>query len=184
MVKIVESEYNESDLLQDLSLASKRESAFKELVNRTAKPLYNIIRRQVSLHNDADDILQNTYVKVYKGLPSFKGKSKLMTWMTTIAINETRNHLRKKKLTVPLDDQNEAHIENTQGEEEIMVALYAAIDKLPARQRQIFIMRYFAEKSYKEISQDLSISQGAAKASYHHAMNKIKSELTSNSVYG
>jgi RNA polymerase sigma-70 factor (ECF subfamily) len=144
----------------------------------------------VSFHDDANDVLQNTFIKVYKSIHSFKGESKLYTWLYRIATNESINFLNKhKRRAVDLNSEGVKSLENRLqadsyfDEELVYVELQKAISLLPEKQKAVFSMRYYDELSYKDISEILDTSVGALKASYHHAVKKIESYLKDKISY-
>jgi len=132
----------------------------------------------VLLHDDADDILQNTLLKAWTGLPSFRWQSQLFTWLYRIATNEVLTFLKKSKslLQVPLEDRLDADPQLFNGDD-MQKALQKAILSLPPKQRLVFNMRYFDQIKYEDMSRILGTSQGALKASYHHASSKIQEML-------
>ena len=141
--------------------------------------LYWKIRYIVLTHEDADDVLQNTFLKAWKNIDSFKGKSKLQTWLYSIAINEALDYLRKNKNTSISNESNGISIadklmadEYFNGDE-IQAMLMQAVATLPEVQRTVFNLRYFNNMKYSEISAMLNTSEGALKASYHIAVKKI-----------
>lgn len=144
----------------------------------------------VHLHEDADDVIQNTFIKVYKGIKKFKKESKLYTWLYRIATNEAITFINKKKRTAnAFSEEGIEDLENTLKADdyfdgdEIELALIKAIEILPQRQKEVFRLRYYDEMSYKDIAEVLSISVGSLKASYHHAVKKIESYLIDNIDY-
>ncbi len=139
--------------------AEKKEQAFNALVQEYKERLYWHIRRFTCSHEDADDLLQETFIKIWGALDSFKGASSLFTWVY-------KNVLWKKIDEDPYFNGNE-----------VQRQLHKAIQKLPEKQRLVFNLRYFDELSYNEISEILNTSPGSLKASYHHAYVKIKDEL-------
>lgn len=164
--------------------AGEREKAFNALVQAYKERLYWHIRRFTCSHEDADDLLQETFVKIWGSLDSFRGASSLFTWVYRIATNETLNFLRKQKVKgffamEPVESILWKKIDDDPyfNGNELQRQLYKAIQKLPEKQRIVFSLRYFDELSYKEISEILGNSPGALKASYHHAYIKIKAEL-------
>ncbi|MBP5210259.1 MAG: RNA polymerase sigma factor [Bacteroidales bacterium] len=168
----------------ELYKAGDHNQAFNLLVRQSSQPLYWHIRRIVLDHDDANDLLQNTYIKAWGALDTFREDSKLYTWLFRIATNEVLNFLRKKRIINFLsfgDDsqnfENKLASDPSFSGDKADIALHKAISLLPARQKVIFCMRYFDEKRYDEISDILEITEGAAKASYHHARNKITSYL-------
>ena len=174
--------YNEQQLIQRLQNPSTREQAFETLVREFQEQLYWQIRRMVLDHDDTDDILQNVFLKAWKGLDNFRGDARLSTWLYRIANNETINFLqRRKNTTISLsttdDDQEQIRIQLESDPyfdgEETEIQLQQAVQSLPPKQRQVFNMKYFQEMKYEDISEVLGTSIGALKASYHHAVQKI-----------
>lgn len=175
---------NERALLQQLKSKNSKEFAFKTLVNDYKERLYWHIRKIVISHDDADDVLQNTFIKIFKNLDSFKGDSKLFTWMYRIATNEAITFLnsKAKRNQVSNERLNELSLQNLEADvyfegDEIQLKLQKAIAQLPKIQQLVFNMRYFDEIKYKDMSEILETSEGALKASYHIAVKKIKSYL-------
>lgn len=170
----------ETDLLKLLSDSNKRQMLFAELVKKYSEPLYWKIRSIVLSHEDADDVLQNTFMKAWKNLSSFQGKSKFSTWLYRIAINESLDFIRKQKNKTAISSDNfENGIDNVliaddyfDGDEG-QALLQEAIATLPDVQRMVFLMRYYDEMKYPEIHEVLGTSEGALKASYHIAVKKI-----------
>ena len=161
------------------------EQQFRELVEKYSEQLYWHVRELVGSHEDADDILQDVFVKVWKALPGFRGDSSIQTWLWRIATNEALSFLRKQKVRaalsfVSLDAEAERVIDSDpwfDGDAaQRMLAL--AIAKLPSKQRAVFCMRYFEELPYEEISSITGTSVGALKASYHQAAEKVKVMVT------
>lgn len=164
-----------------------REQAFTQLVNKYQIRLYNHIRRLVLTHQDANDVLQNTFLKVWRHLANFKGGSQLYTWLYRIATNESFNHLKKQKnqASTSFDDDeydvaNKFKADPYVDGDDIQLKLQQAIHQLPERQRAVFIMRYYDEMKYDEIAEVMQRSEGALKASYHHAAKKIEQFVTNN----
>ena len=161
---------------------SENEKLFNQIVKDYSERLWWHVRRFVNSHEDADDLLQEIFLKVWAALPSFRGESQLFTWVWRIATNETLNHLRKEKVRAALrfssvDAEMERRIQadpyfkGTEAERE----LAKAVLKLPEKQRQVFIMRWWDDLSYEEMSAITGTSVGALKASYHIAQEKIRS---------
>lgn len=178
---------NERALLQQLKSKNSKEFAFKTLVNDYKERLYWHIRKIVISHDDADDVLQNTFIKIFKNLDSFKGDSKLFTWMYRIATNEAITFLKSKAKRNQVSNErlNELSLQNLEADvyfegNEIQLKLQKAIAQLPKIQQLVFNMRYFDEIKYKDMSEILETSEGALKASYHIAVKKIKSYLNFN----
>ncbi len=172
----------ESEFIQELLNPKTQNQAFEKLLIKYQKPLYNHIRTIVISHDDTDDVLQNTFLKVYQYLKTFKGESKLFSWMYRIATNEALTFLKQKarKNGVSSETIQNKAIENLQSESyfdgnEIQIKLQKAIVILPEKQQLVFKMKYFDELKYEEISEILGTSVGALKASYHHAVKKIES---------
>ncbi|MEG0519411.1 MAG: RNA polymerase sigma factor [Bacteroidales bacterium] len=162
----------------------KQEYAFNLLVRKYSERLYWHIRKLTCSHDDANDLLQTTLVKVWRYLPDFREEAKLYTWLYRIATNETLTFLKKKRLTAFLSlSSYDAVLENKLRSDigfngdKLQMALQRAILKLPDKQRAVFSLRYFQELKYEEMSEILNTSVGALKASYHHAYQKIKTEL-------
>jgi len=178
---------NEHEFIQALLDPQTQNKAFKKLVGQYQKPLYFHIRSIVLNHDDADDVLQNTFVKVFQYLKNFKQESKLYTWMYRIATNEALSHLSqkaKKNGRTSLEHQAFV-IDNLVADvyfegDEIQLKLQKAIHELPEKQQLVFKMRYFNELKYEEMSEILGTSVGALKASYHHAVKKIETYMLKN----
>lgn len=171
-------------LVQELQDSEARKRIFEELVRTEQKRVYYFIRKMVLVHEDAHDICQEVFIKVWKALPNFRGESKLSTWLFRIAHNESITFINKRNRLagVPLED-----VENQLGSvlqsdslfsgDEIQKKLQVAIATLPAKQKAVFLMRYYDETPYEEMSQITGTSVGALKASYHHAVKKIEQIL-------
>lgn len=150
------------------------------MVRQNSERLYWQIRRFVLSHEDANDVLQNTFIKAWQGLGSFHGDSKLLTWLSRIAINESLDFLRRQKniITMSTDDED-LTVSNTLmadeyfDGEETEAQLQEAIAQLPEVQRTVFLLRYYDDMKYSDISKALGTSEGALKASYHIAVKKI-----------
>ncbi len=157
------------------------ERGFRLLMVQYRERLYWHIRRMVLHHEDADDVLQNTFIKIYKGIAQFEGKSKLYTWLYRIATNEAITHLqsRRRQASESLDDTTALLSQRMQADswfdgDEVQQRLSVAIAQLPEKQRVVFNLRYFEEMPYEEMSGILDTSVGALKASFHHAAKKIE----------
>ena len=177
----------EKEFIQELLNPKTQNQAFQRLLKEYQKPLYNHIRNIVLNHDDADDVLQNTFVKVYQNLNKFKGESKLFSWMYRIATNESLTFLNQKAKTggVSSETLQNKTIDNLKADiyfdgNEIQIKLQKAIMQLPEKQQLVFKMKYFEELKYEEISEILGTSVGALKASYHHAVKKIEAFVTAN----
>ncbi len=179
-----------SDRLSDQELISSfrdevsRPEAFTKLVKKYQERLYWHIRRMVVSHEDTDDVLQNVFIKVWKNLDGFRAESNLYTWLYRIATNETLSWIetRKRFASVSMDG-NEDYFENKlQAQRDfdpgkIEWKLQQAIARLPEKQRIVFNLRYYDEMPYDDMSQVLDTSEGALKASYHHAVKKVEEFL-------
>lgn len=169
---------DEKALYKQLNDPSTKEAAFTRLVREYQEPLYWQIRRMVLSHDDADDVLQNTFIKAWGAIDSFRMESRIQTWLFRIAINESLNHLNKKKQVLSLD-QPEGSIADTLASDsyfdgdEVQQQFQTAISTLPDKQRLVFNLKYFDEMKYEDMSELLGTSIGALKASYHHAVKKI-----------
>lgn len=177
--------YNESEIIAQLKNPVTQKQAFGQIVTLYSERIYWQIRKMVFDHDDANDLAQNTFLKAWTNINSFRGESKLSTWLYRIAINEciTFLNLQRQKNNVSIDDNDLFLTNKLEGDEyfdgdEALLKLQQAILKLPEKQRIVFNLRYYEELSYEEISQVLGTSVGALKASYHHAAKKIESFLT------
>jgi len=176
---------NEEDLVKQLKSNSQKEQAFRVLIELYKERLYWHIRNIVKSHDDADDVLQNTFIKVYRNINNFKGDSKLYSWMYRIATNESITLINKnaKRLQVSSEEIQQLAINNLESDvyfegSTIQLKLQKAISTLPEKQQLVFNMKYFQDLKYKEISNILETSEGALKASYHLAVKKIEAYLT------
>ena len=171
--------WHEQQVMELLRNPAQRQQGFTLLVEHYKEQLYWQIRRMVLSHDDADDVLQNTFMKAWTGLDGFRGDAKLSTWLFRIATNETLNFLDRKRQALSLDDEASvgvtARLESDPyfDGDETERQLQEAIAQLPDRQRQVFNLKYFDEMKYEEMSELLDTSVGALKASYHHAVKKI-----------
>ena len=177
----------EKEFIKELLNPKTQNKAFEKLLKDYQKPLYNHIRNIVLNHDDTDDVLQNTFVKVYQHLKNFKGESKLFSWMYRIATNEALTFLsqKAKKNGVSSETLQNKTIDNLKADvyfdgNEIQIKLQKAIVLLPEKQQLVFKMRYFEELKYEEISDILGTSVCALKSSYHHAVKKIEAFVTTN----
>ena len=168
-------------------LNTDAEKAFRIIVDRYGSKLYWHIRRLVIIHDDADDALQNTFVNAWKNLGAFRNESSIFTWLWSIATNEALTLIRKREKNrgVSLDDLDSILTNSIEGStyfdgEEATVKLQNAILRLPEKQRIVFNMKYFDDMSYGEMSEILGTSEGALKASYHHAVKKIEHYIQNN----
>ena len=175
----------ETLLIQQLKNAKTQDRAFRELMSLYKERLYWHIRKIVISHDDTDDVLQNTFVKVYRNIDKFKEESKLYSWIYRIATNEAITYLNKraKERKINVSEMQQQVIENLQADvyfdgDEIQLKLQKAVASLPQKQQLVFNMKYFDDMKYQEISDVLETSVGALKASYHHAVKKIEIMLT------
>lgn len=180
-------EYSDKELLEQFRNESTRNYAFNLIVRKYQKRIYWHIRRIVIDHDDANDVVQNFFIKVWKNLDGFKADSQLYTWMYRIATNESITFINQKrsKLFTPLGDveyklERSLEDDNYFNGDEIQKKLQKAILTLPEKQRIVFNMKYYDELKYDEMSEILGTSVGALKASFHHAVKKIETYLTGN----
>lgn len=178
---IVASMTNDQQILDSLKDPSTKELAFRHLISKYKERLYWHIRKIVLNHDDADDVLQNSLIKIWNGIDSFRAESSLFTWLYRIATNESITFLnqRKRRMMTGLTDINEYLIENIESDtyfdgDEWQLLLQKAIAILPDKQRLVFNMKYFDEIKYEDMSVILETSVGALKASYHHAVKKVE----------
>lgn len=175
------SDYSDKELLDLFLHGSNRNYAFNLIVVKHQKKLYHVIRRLVIDHDDTNDLLQNTFIKAWNHLESFREESNLSTWLYRIASNEALTFLtsKRKKVTQSLENiQPYTSHQDTITGHEIQEKLLKAIHTLPEKQRIVFNMKYYDELKYEEMSEILQTSVGALKASYHHAVKKIEEFLT------
>lgn len=174
----------DQQLLSDLKNEKKQQQAFHILVDKYKERLYWHIRKIVLNHDDADDVLQETFIKIWKNIHSFRADSGLYTWLYRIATNESLSFLsqKKRKYINNSEEINDYLIDNLKADpyfsgDEIQMKLQMAIAQLPEKQRLVFNMRYFDEVKYQDMSKIMGTSEGALKASFHHAMKKIEAFL-------
>lgn len=179
--------HDENELILRLSSEKTKDAAFNELLSLYKERLYWHIRKIVISHDDADDILQNTFIKIYKNIQKFKGESKLYSWMYRIATNEALTYLKNnaKLKSIHNEEVQQFTLDNLQADiyfegDDIQLKLQKAIATLPQKQRLVFNMRYFDEIKYADMSEILETSEGALKASYHLAVKKIEDYLVNN----
>jgi RNA polymerase sigma-70 factor (ECF subfamily) len=177
-------QYIEEDVVRRLRNPKTQRDAFSEVVAAYSEKLYWQIRKMVLDHEDANDMLQNTFMKAWLNLENFRGDSKLSTWMHKIAVNECITFLNKQRAqnNVPLDDTDVYLLQTLKADdyfdgEAIDLKFQEAILNLPEKQRLVFTMRYKEDIKYEEMSEILGTSVGALKASYHHAVKKIEAFL-------
>lgn len=172
---------NDKELLLQFKIAATKEKAFTNILKKYQERLYWHIRRMVVDHEDANDVLQNMFIKVWGGLDNFREDSQLYTWLYRIATNECLTHLEKQKrrVAVSIDDEEGGLEDKIKASENFDAnrlewKLQLAIQQLPEKQRLVFNLRYYDELPYEEMSKILETSEGALKASYHHAAKKIE----------
>lgn len=172
---------NDQELLTLFKEPATKEQAFTAIIKKYQEKLYWHIRRIVITHEDADDVLQNMFIKVWKGLENFREDSQLYTWLYRIATNESLTFLNKekKRSSVSLSDDdnglsNKLKSDSHFDANKLEWKLQLAIQSLPEKQRVVFNLRYYDEMPYEEMSHILETSEGALKASYHHAAKKIE----------
>ncbi|MDO5608358.1 MAG: RNA polymerase sigma factor [Capnocytophaga sp.] len=178
---------DEKELISQLQNPKTQSKAFEILVQQYQRRLYWHIRRMVLSHDDTDDVLQDTFVKVFKNITNFRGESSLFSWLYRIATNQALDFLKKRAAEkhTSIEDiqadrasqlQSDAYYEG----DAMQLKFQQAIATLPEKQQLVFNMKYFEEMKYEEISEILDTSVGALKASYHHAVQKIKNFLETN----
>ena len=179
-----ETAISDEQILGLMQHQQTREKGFRLLLGKYQERLYWQIRRMVLDHEDANDVLQNCMVKVFRSIDQFEGKSALYTWLFRIATNESITFLnqRKKRGSTSLDEEGAPVANRLQADaffdgDELQAALHQALHRLPDKQRQVFNLRYFEEMSYQDIAAVLNTSEGALKASFHHAVKKNRTLL-------
>lgn len=174
--------FTDEEILAQFKQPESKEKAFRNLLSNYQERLYYHVRRYVHHHEDANDVLQNTFIKIWNAIDNFRGDSALYTWLYRIASNEAITYINKVKRhpTVDIEQTSAQYRGGTDGldADEMTVKLQRAIDSLPDKQKQVFIMRYYDEMPYEQISGIVETSVGALKASYHHAVKKIEEMLT------
>jgi RNA polymerase sigma-70 factor (ECF subfamily) len=180
---------SEIKLVQSLKDKNSQQEAFRELVSLYKERLYWHIRKIVVSHQDADDVLQNTFIKVFKNISKFKGDSKLYTWLYRIATNEAITFLNKKakQKNIPWEDAKQQAVATLENDvyfegDAIQLALQKAIATLPKKQQLVFNMKYFDQIKYEELATILDTSVGGLKSNYHLAVKKITDYLKNNQV--
>ena len=169
--------YDDKTITQMLSDPKKQRQAFSMVVSQYSEPLYWKIRRIVLDHDNANDVLQNTFLKAWRSLAEFRQEAKLSTWLYRIAINESLDFVRREKRMKAMDADISLSTRLLADEyfdgDQTQALLQEAVATLPDVQRTVFTMKYFEEMKYSEISQILGVTEGALKASYHIAVKKI-----------
>lgn len=179
--------FKEDEIVERLRNPDTRRNAFEQVVAAYSERLYWLIRKMVLSHDDANDILQNTFLKAWVNLDSFRGEAKLSTWLYKIAVNENITFLNKQRAmnNISMDDTDVYLLDKLKGDDyfdgdALQLKLQEAILSLPEKQRIVFTMKYYDDMKYEEMSDVLGTSVGALKASYHHAVKKIESFLTND----
>jgi len=177
----------ETQFIDRLKTKDSREKAFSDLLSTYKERLYWHIRQMVISHEDTDDVLQNTFIKIYRNIDNFKGNSKLFTWMYRIATNEALTFLsnRAKQFQISSEELQTKMVNNLTSDpyfegDEMQLKLQKAIAELPEKQQLVFKMRYFQEMKYSDMSEILETTEGALKASYHIAVKKIEDFVLNN----
>lgn len=177
---------DESVFIEELKNSKHRDKAFKKLLDLYQKRLYFHIRKLVSSHDDANDVLQNTFIRIYKGLRNFNQKSSLHTWMYRIAYNESMRFIEKNKgrYHYSIEDVSEKYLDNLQEDvffegAEIQLKLQKVILEMSEKQRKVFQMKYFDDLKFREISSILNINEGTLKSTYYSAVRHIEENIHS-----
>lgn len=172
---------DDNELIAQFRNPSTKERAYTSIVKKYQEKVYWHIRRMVVDHDDANDVLQNVLIRVWKGLENFREDSQLYTWLYRIATNECLTFLeqQKKRSSVSLSDVESGLSNKVKADENFDASklewkLQLAIQQLPEKQRVVFSLRYYEEMPYEEMSRVLETSEGALKASYHHAVKKVE----------
>lgn len=174
--------YTEEEIAERLRNPRTRRKAFEQVVKQYSESLYWQIRRMVLSHEDANDLLQNTFYKAWDNLDYFRGDAQLSTWLYRIALNECLNFLNKQKVRqhLSIDDVDYKLLDSLEGDpyfdgDDTQKQFQKAVAQLPEKQRMVFNLKYFQEMKYEQIAEILGTSIGSLKASYHHAVKKIES---------
>jgi RNA polymerase sigma-70 factor (ECF subfamily) len=169
------------EIVYKLQQPQTKDKAFRQLMQDYQKKLYHHVYRYVGNHEDANDILQNTFIKVWKNIDTFRNECALYSWLYRIAANEALTFIdkNKKKQTVAIEHTKVAHAAGLDADDsmEIEQKFQLALNQLPEKQKQVFMFRYYDEMPYDKMSEVLQTSEGALKASYHHAVKKIEKNL-------
>lgn len=177
---------NETVFIKELVSAKGKEKAFAKLLDLYQERLYWHIRKLVTTHENTDDVLQNTFLKIYKNLPNFKQQSSLHTWMYKIAYNESLRFLEKnkKRQNVFINTINDAHLDNLKEEaffdgDETQLKLQRILSNLPEREKQIFQMKYFDDLTFRAIEDILNLKESTIKSSYYNTVKHIEKKILS-----
>lgn len=175
---------NEVDFVKRLISNNQKDAAFKKLLDLYQIKLYWLIRKLVGTHEDADDVLQNTFIRIYKGLPNFSQDSSLYTWMHRIAYNESLRFIEqnKRKYHVSIDDVNKKYLDNLMGDsffegDELQVKLQQILSELPDKHREVFNMKYYDDLKFREIAEITGMKEGSLKTSYYNTVSVIQSKI-------
>ena len=175
---------NEVDFVKKLLSNKQSDAAFKKLLDLYQVKLYWLIRKLVGTHEDADDVLQNTFIRIYKGLPNFTQESSLYTWMHRIAYNESLRFIEqnKKKYHISIDDVNRKYLDNLMEDSffegnELQRKLHQILSELPDKHREIFNMKYYDDLKFREIAEITGMKEGSLKTSYYSTVNIIQSKI-------
>lgn len=178
------AQWNETEMLQRLQNADTQREAFAQVVRTYSERMYWVVRRIVLSHDDANDMLQNVFIKAWTNIESFKGDAKLSTWLYKIAVNESITFINRQRMhpSTSIDDADSGLLSKLESDEyfdgdELQRNFQRALLTLPEKQRLVFNMKYFNEMKYEDISAIVGTSVGALKASYHHAVQKIRAFL-------
>ena len=179
-------ENSDKKILHLIQLENKLEEGFRLLMAEHQERVYSQVRGMIKNHDDSADVVQNVFIKVYKAIKKFEGKSKISTWIYRITVNECLTFLKQKR-KMNIDRESNEHLSGMKAdsfiqERDIITLLGGAIDSLPTRQKMVFNMRYFEELTYEEMSQILDLKVGGLKASFHHAVKKIETFVKENQV--
>ena len=179
----------EVELIKKLKNPKLKNEAFKDLLDVYQERLYWHIRKIVATHDNANDVLQNTFIRVYKGIQNFKGNSSLHTWMYRIAYNESIRFLEKNKIktTFSLSDDNNDYLKNLTEDvyfdgNEIQLKLHDIISKLSEKQQRVFQMKYFDDLSFRQISEILDVSENTLKSSYYSVVKTIEEQISKEEI--
>ncbi len=176
---------NEADFISKLISDNQKEEAFKQLLELYQVKLYWHIRKLVVTHENADDVMQNTFIRIYKSLPNFSQQSSLYTWMHKIAYNESLRFLEqnKNKYHISIDDVNRKYLDNLVEDSffegnELQLKLQSILSELPEKQRQIFNMKYYDDLKFREIADILGIKEGTLKTSYYNTVKHVEMNIS------
>ncbi len=176
--------YRETELIENLKNPELRDRSFNDLLDKYQERLYWHIRKLVLTHDNANDVFQNTCIRIYKGIEKFKGNSSLHTWMYRIAYNESLRFLDKQKRIVgnPITENQKDHMEMLKDDpyfdgDELKSKFHTVLEKLTEKQRHIFQMKYFDDLSFREISEVMHVSENTLKSTYYAAVKRIETEI-------